>query len=152
MVFGYEEEITDNMQMLVELPLSIVVEPADYFFTVRDCVTGDCSPLAVAGMFLPVVSGSIGNRIDDAADLVRQVDNAADAGRAADNVSVPSPNGRRGGPAHQGAVDQTVQSIKAQALRPRTEYPVKLYGSVEGKSARYVDVAALDVNGAPVAF
>jgi hypothetical protein len=67
--------------------------------------------------------------------------------------NVPNPNGRNGGPAHQKGMAQAEDYINTQTSYTGVrEYPVKLYGSVEGKSVRYVDVAALDVNGDPVMF
>jgi RHS repeat-associated protein len=64
--------------------------------------------------------------------------------------SVPSPNGRLGGPKHQAEVALIKAEIGNRGLRVRTEFRVSTPGG--SLSARYVDVAALDVAGQPVEF
>jgi len=66
---------------------------------------------------------------------------------------VPNPYGAKGGPAHQAVVGAIRQDIKSRGLKPREEFRVELHGpGTEGKGARRVDIAALDVNGNPVEF
>ncbi|MGI6379490.1 MAG: RHS repeat-associated core domain-containing protein [Anaerolineae bacterium] len=113
--------------------------------------------------------------VDDATDVARaagHVDDAADAARAAkvaqslpvENLVgevasqtdaaarvVPNPYGRLGGPAHQAEVARIAADIEKRGLRVRTEFHVPTPGGY--KTARYVDVAALDpITKAPVEF
>lgn len=53
---------------IIETTTSILFEPMDWLSTAIDCATGDCSPW-VALSFLPLIPGSITNRIDDIASV-----------------------------------------------------------------------------------
>ncbi len=65
-------------------------------------------------------------------------------------ANVPSPNGRRGGPAHQAKIADIQTDIVNRGLKPRTEFGVDTPGGT--KSERFVDVAALGPDGNPVEF
>jgi hypothetical protein len=49
-----------------ELLTSLIFDPADWAFTIRDCVHGKCSYLAIGFMVLPGLSGKSGHIADDA--------------------------------------------------------------------------------------
>ncbi len=64
----------------------------------------------------------------------------------------PNPYGSRGGPSYSSVVENIESDIAARGLTPETEYQVNLQGpGTEGRQFRRVDVAALDVNGSPIA-
>lgn len=54
----------------IDLVGSIVVEPYDWYLTGRECLNGDCSPLALLGL-LPFIPGS---KADDIVDLITRLD------------------------------------------------------------------------------
>jgi RHS repeat-associated protein len=62
----------------------------------------------------------------------------------------PNPGGRLGGPQHRAVSAQVVEDVEARGLQPYTEFYVRTPGGRKG--ARFVDVAALDVDRNPVEF
>lgn len=66
------------------------------------------------------------------------------------SADVPNPNGRLGGPAHQGEIDRITTSLKNDGTRFRTEFKINTPGGF--KPYRFADVASLDSSGNPTAF
>lgn len=60
----------------------------------------------------------------------------------AGDKSVPNPNGRRGGPAHQEKVAEVIRDIEGRGLKAETEFHVNSPGGY--KADRFADVAAVD--------
>ncbi len=52
---------------------SILFEPVDWAVTATECVSGDCSAWAMIGL-LPLIPGSIGNKLDDFVDVGTHLD------------------------------------------------------------------------------
>jgi hypothetical protein len=69
---------------------------------------------------------------------------------AAGFAFVPSPNGRKGGPEHQAATSEVIADIRTRGRTAKPEFRVDTPGGM--KPYRFMDVAALDVEGNPVEF
>ena len=52
---------------------SILFEPVDWAVTATECISGDCSAWAMIGL-LPLIPGSIGNKLDDFVDVGKHLD------------------------------------------------------------------------------
>ena len=52
---------------------SILFEPVDWAVTATECISGDCSAWALIGL-LPLIPGSIGNKLDDFVDVGKHLD------------------------------------------------------------------------------
>ena len=52
---------------------SILFEPVDWAVTATECISGDCSAWAMIGL-LPLIPGSIGNKLDDFIDVGKHLD------------------------------------------------------------------------------
>jgi RHS repeat-associated protein len=66
------KEAWDFFGGIVTLIGSVLFEPIDWAVTASDCLSGNCSPLALVGL-LPVIPASVANRIDDLADTARAI-------------------------------------------------------------------------------
>jgi RHS repeat-associated protein len=86
------KEAWDFFGGIVTLIGSVLFEPIDWAVTASDCLSGNCSPLALVGL-LPVIPASVANRVDDVADattrIVRKVDEAPTDLYAFGNASGP---------------------------------------------------------------
>jgi hypothetical protein len=54
-------QIIETAEEVVEFTLSIVYEPADWVFTIGDCINGECSAWALLGL-IPLIPG---NKVDE---------------------------------------------------------------------------------------
>ena len=63
----------NNTWALVEFLLTVVSDPADMIVSVRDCISGQCSPLMLLGL-LPIIPSSLGKHVDDLVDVEKVID------------------------------------------------------------------------------
>lgn len=66
------EKVETVGRAFLETAASVLWEPADWALTARDCLGGNCSPLALLGL-LPIIPGS---KIDDIVGTVKNLDGA----------------------------------------------------------------------------
>lgn len=84
---------------------------------------------------IPVASGS-------AVKAISVADDVADGTRSA--RFIPSPNGKKGGLAHQDLVRQVADDIRSRGLKPQEEYRILTPGG--RKNSRFVDVVGINSN------